>query len=921
MKFGTLSFWRIGFVLGAATLSASAQWLTQTVTVTNGWTAAYLFVDASSQPILPTAANLPLSPGNPIDQIWLWQVPASTAQYVTTPQSPLNAGGRWLSWNMTNSQNTLAALVPNSAYLIHSRGPGTYTWSIQGQPAPPHYIWDLTGLNFIGLSTPPVNPPSFASFFAPDPAIVDIAQIYQYVGGPFSTQPPALNPSPVTFFSSTPVNRGQAFWVGASNVNNSYFGPFQVNLPNPAGLFYGPTAGQFTFHLVNLTSGTLTVSMSLLPSETPPYGQTPIVGSPPMLLEGALNATNLTYAYSPVKSSPTSWTLPPFGQPGSDIGVVLGVNRFAMTGPTGSLYAGILQFTDSLGLSQVNVPVSASVSDNAGLWVGKANVSQVSYDLKTYATDNSGSYVSTLTTNHVVTFVTNSAAAFSPVTNILVATAFLTNTVATNYTVTNQIINTYASNSISISSNGFVISTNLMVNAGYTTNTEITTTVTGYYFTNKGQLLVWQTANSTNVSVVADPSITNQVLVTNQIDLVPAAGALTAVTNFLFYTYTAQSYLVTNAIFSAPVTNFSASSFSITNSFIATNAAYNGLATNLITTFSMTTNDPVVTNYVAATNTVATGVATNSFAAPPLYVFTNPPSVITVSVITNTYSFTNAVSLFYATNSFVINQSYLVTGNSTNLTGTATNLVFAATAALPPQSTFSVYTNISLSFATNPWVVAVTNALVSSISNYVVSAHNTNLDAVVAPYPLRLIVFNDANGSCSLLQRVFYGLRQDTNLVVSTTESALDASHLDVARRITATHLPWAPTNVPWRFSGGALAQGGTYSTTIVEPYDDQASNPYLHTYHPDHNNLDVQSPPHELPMGSESYEIDRTITLSLSASTDDFISLTRANSALAGSYFETVSLKGLAGYAKTYRASGTFSLQRLSPISTLTTH
>ncbi|HZM04163.1 MAG TPA: hypothetical protein VFC44_14220, partial [Candidatus Saccharimonadales bacterium] len=60
---------------------ANAQWLTQTVTVTNGWTAAYLFVDASSQPILPTSPNLPISPGNPIDQIWLWQVPASTAQY------------------------------------------------------------------------------------------------------------------------------------------------------------------------------------------------------------------------------------------------------------------------------------------------------------------------------------------------------------------------------------------------------------------------------------------------------------------------------------------------------------------------------------------------------------------------------------------------------------------------------------------------------------------------------------------------------------------------------------------------------------------------------------------------------------------------------------------------------------------------
>jgi hypothetical protein len=181
-------------------------------------------------------------------------------------------------------------------------------------------------------------------------------------------------------------------------------------------------------------------------------------------------------------------------------------------------------------------------------------------------------------------------------------------------------------------------------------------------------------------------------------------------------------------------------------------------------------------------------------------------------------------------------------------------------------------------------------------------------------------LFNDSSGTCSLLQRVYYGLRQDTNLVVATTENVLDVSHLNVARRITATHLPWAPTNTPWTFSGGPLAQGGTYTTSITERYDDQASNPFLHTYHPDHNNLDTQSPPHELPMGTDSYEIDRTITLSLSAATNDFISLTSANSSLSGLYNETISLKGLAGYAKTYQTAGTFSLQRISPISTLTT-
>jgi len=322
-----------------------------------------------------------------------------------------------------------------------------------------------------------------------------------------------------------------------------------------------------------------------------------------LLVEGALNASNLTYAYTPLSanSTVTNWTLPPYGQPGSDVPVTLGVNRFAMTGTNGTLYAGMLQFTDSLGFSQLNVPVSATVTDNSGLWVGTASVNAVSYDLNTPVTNSDGSMV------------------------------------------------------------------------------------------------------------------------------------------------------------------------------------------------------------------------------------TNPDGSLMV-------------------------------------------------------------------------------------------AHNSALDSVAAPYPLRLIVFSGSNGVCSLLQRVYYGLRQDTNLVVATTQSVLDVSHLNTARRITATHLPWSATNTPWAFSGGALAPGGTYTTTITEKYDDQAANPFLHTYHPDHNNLDTGSPPHELPMGSESYEIDRTITMSLTANTNSFINLTTANSSLSGVYNETITLKGLGGSAKTYQTAGTLSLQRVSTISTLTT-
>lgn len=900
---------------------AKAQWLTQNVTVTNGWTAAYLFVDASSQAILPTTPNLPISAGNPIDQVWLWQVPAGTAQYISSPQSPLSAGGRWVSWNMTNSQNSLAALVGNAAYLIHSSGAGSYTWSIQGHPVPPHYAWDLTGLNLIGFSTPPNNPPTFGSYFAPAPAIDNIVQIFEYPGGPFSTQQPNLNPAPLILFNSTPVNRGQAYWVGAQNVNNVYFGPLQVNLPNPAGLLYGSTGGQLTVHLVNITPNALTVHMSVLPSETAPNGQTPIAGPPPLLLEGVENSSNLTYAYTPINGSTESWTLPPYGQAGSDIQVVLGVNRYAMPGANGTLYAGILQFTDSLGFSQMNVPVSATAADNSGLWVGNANVTQVSYDLKSYATNSDGSYASTLVTNQVVSYRTNSAATLGMATNFLIATATTSNVVTGYYSVTNEVINTFVSNGISITSNGLVLSTNTEIDLGFTTNIDITTTVTGYYFTNNGQLLVWETTNTTNVSFTATQPVTNQFAVTNQIAVVPSNGTPVVVTNFVYDDLSVETLLITNAIFSSPVTNvIYLSNYTVTNLVVTTNAAYNGMATNPTVSISVTTNGPTVTNYSSTTNVVFSSSTTNAFRVPPLYVFTNLPNLISVSVVTNAYSVTNNLILSYTTNSLVINQSYTITNNTTNLVGSVTNVAFASVFNSPIVTTSNAYTNINLALATNMLVVAVTNDLVSSVSNYVISAHNTNLDAVVSPFPLRLIVFNNSNG-CSLLQRVFYGMAVGvTNPILSTTQTALDPAQLAIARRISASHLPWMATNTPWAFTGGPLAQGGSYTATIVEPYDDQASNPFLHTYHPDHNNLDAASPPHELPIGSESYEVDRIITLSLVANTNNFISLTTANSTLSGVYNETIVFKGLGGFTKNYQTTGSFSLQRISSVSALTT-
>ncbi len=588
--------WLLTLAMSLACFSARAQWQTQTLLVKPGWTAVYLHVDASYQTI-DQLVGADLS--NPISEIWLWRPAPSTLQFVTSPQSPTFGSSLWVNWariglGITSAFNTL---VPNAAYLIHSTATTNYTWVLKGRPVAPTYSWTSSGLNFIDFPTPPVNPPFFDNFLSLAPSLLSAAEIYQYVGGNLGQ----TNPARLFAYHTTPVLRGQAFWVRAGSQYNNYFGPFQVVFAGPSGVSFGDLVSQFSLHLRNVADTNVTVSLRLLASESPPAGQSAVVGAPPLLVRGALNTSNLTYSFSYLNpGSIQTWTLPPAGQTGSDIAVVLGLNRSAITNPPGSMLAGILQFSDSFNFSEIDVPVSAQAASSAGLWVGNASINQVANYLKIYQTD-----------------------------------------------VNNQPV---------ISSNG----------------------------------------------------------------------------------------------------------------------------------------------------------------------------------------------------------------------------------------------------------------------NYIITSINTNLGAVAQSYPLRLIIHNDGS-NVRLLQRVFYGIGPGSNVVVATTESALDAAHLDSARRISATHLPWSAANAPWLFSG-QLVQGGTLTTSAAVAYDDQSTNPFLHTYHPDHDNLNATFST-ELPQGSESYQISRQISLSISPPGSDFASLTSASQTLYGTYSEAITLGGLAGATRMFNVSGVFALNRISTIAALTTH
>ena len=572
---------------------AQAQWETQSVVIPPGWSAIYLHVDASYQPLDQLVGN---DLSNPIQEIWLWNVSGSTLQYVTSPQTPLTSSSQWAAWERFGTwlPSSLGHLVPNAAYLVHSTGASNYVWNIKGKPVAPSYSWTTAGENFQDFPTVTNNPPAFDTFLSLAPALESVVQIYQYTGGPLNS----TNPSQVFALHNTVVTRGQAFWTESPNYLNNYFGPFTAVIPSVGGVAFSNLTSQFSFHLQNPTATSVTVTLNLLQSDPPPSGQTPIVDVPPLMVRGTLTTSNLTYNYTNLAPGGSiSWTLSPQGTPGSDFLVVLGLNRYAMTATPGSLYAGILRFTDSFGFTQVDAPVSAVVANYAGLWVGGATVSQVANYLKTYQMD----------------------------------------------------------------------------------------------------------ANKQPI--------------------------------------------------------------------VGTNGAY-----------------------------IVTGI-------------------------------------------------------------------------------------------------------------------NTNLGAVQTAFPLRLIVHNDGT-NVNLLQRAFYGFDVNTNQIIALNESSLDPNQLGTARRISAIHLPWSATNAPFPM-GGQLAPGGVLTTTATFDYADQSSNPFLHTYHPDHNNLDATYQ-NQLPVGSDSYTIQRQITLTISPPANDFGSLTQAGQAFSGVYQETMTMVGLGGATRTFNTAGAFGLTRLSPISVL---
>lgn len=920
----------LGIIL-ALSSTAHAQWLSQSFTLKPGWNAIFTHVDVSHQSL----DSLVPDANGPVAEVWLWKPTFSTVQFVDTPYTNAVPNSQWAVWTSARGDtDTLTTFVGNGAYLVNNRSASDFVWTVKGKAVPPSYQWTTTGLNFLGFPTPTNPAPSFATYLAPAPGLdlaktlQNQARVFRYPGGNLGS----TNPVEVVSFnaSTTPVTRGQAFWVrGSTNYYNHYYGPVEVVLQNTAGIQYRDTLGTYSLRLKNLTTTSRTVAFNLVASEPPPAGQPAITAVPQLLVRGDLSTTTLTYSHTVLAGQ--QFTLAPQGQVGSELEVVLGLNRSAMTAASGSLYAGILRITDTAGLQQTDVPVSATVPNASGLWVGSASINMVGQYLKSYPK------VDTTQTDQTAQINAAAAAANQPANGAEIpGSAFVAR--QTNITATyTAVASSLDGRTLVAASSGGALYVSQDSGTNWTTPSfgSFNWQWSGLACSADGSVMAAAAKNGP--IYVSSNSGATWALISGTSDLAWVGIACSADGNAMA-AVVANGLLRTSANRGVSFESRTGADTLPTGgtlnwSSIAMSADGSRLLASVNPGQLYTSTDSGVTWTARETSRKWTAVASsadgiNLIAAVDggfLYTSTDAGANWTARATTNSWksvtSSTDGKRL-----AAVAANGQVHTSDDAGVTWAARdqNRNWAdiassgdATKLVAVVSGGAIHT-LSRTFASYT-VDQATGLVLNQDGLYLSTGTNTSLARVGSAFPLRLILHHRSEASeVSLLQHVYVGQGNNTtNTVIASRESLLDASQLASARRITATHLPFSRTNAPWS-TNGTFNPGSAVLFKVTTGYKDQTSNPFLHTFHPDHDNLDANFKTVQ-PRGVESYDITRAITLTFSPAGTNFNSLTATAQSRSGTYEETMSIGAQGGASRDFRLSGSFSLQLISPIATLT--
>jgi hypothetical protein len=348
-------------------MTAHAQWYSKTYSLATGWNGIWLSGDAT----YTTVGNL-FDASTQVQEVWRWSPNPDQTGFTGSPSTPSTTSEEWKVWKRTDpSEQNLTKMLGNSSYLIRCSAPTSVT--IKQLAMPPSATWLVSGANFIGLpgygpgdTTSPLLSTYLASFpSALTTVLAPGAKVYKYVGGDLgASNPLQIQPG------AERLNSSRAYWFEAS-VASDFTAPLEYEMPTSQGLAFGRTLTAMTMGVTNRLTTDVTLTVRLESSEAAPAGQPGVTGGVG-LTRRVFNSTTGSYDETPVEATGFTVTVAGSGRANLDFGV----DRSAVV-ESDAFRASVLRITDSAGLTDVRLPVSALASNPGGLWIARAEVTGV----------------------------------------------------------------------------------------------------------------------------------------------------------------------------------------------------------------------------------------------------------------------------------------------------------------------------------------------------------------------------------------------------------------------------------------------------------------------------------------------------------------------------------------------------------------
>jgi hypothetical protein len=340
---------------------AQAEYVTQSITLQPGWNAVYFEIEPSLNDCETVFE------GVPVKSVWAWNKRFTSVQYVRNPEDLLPEQPEWRTYFPSTSESTfltdLYSVHAGETYLIDLAGDQPATLNLVGKAVLRKPRWNADSFNLVGFPIDSNSPPTFRSFFDPDPALAGQA-IYRL--GSDGQWEEVNSPS------TDRLQRGTAYWVFCEG-GSSYGGPLMLSSATGDAVEFGQQLSEQVLSLTNNDADPKTVTLTLRPPDATTVKSK--TGAEKTLAGGVAISYQRLLSWESLQA-PLEITI----EPKSTLGVRLAVRRADMEPATGpdTRYGSVLEVSDAAGnLQRVAVAANKAANDT-GLWVGTAVIDHVS---------------------------------------------------------------------------------------------------------------------------------------------------------------------------------------------------------------------------------------------------------------------------------------------------------------------------------------------------------------------------------------------------------------------------------------------------------------------------------------------------------------------------------------------------------------